>query len=40
MNIAFIINNILNEIKFKSKSILIKKKSEYPQEIKKNYKFH
>ena len=41
MNIAFVTNNILNELKFKSKPILIlEKKSKYPQEIKKNYKFH
>ena len=41
MNIAFTINNTLNKLKFKSKSILIFLKSEYPQEIKKkNYKFH
>ena len=36
------INNILNELRFKSKSILIlgRKKSDYPQEMKKNDKFH
>ena len=36
MNIAFATNNISNELKFKSKSILIlEKKSEYRQEVKK-----
>ena len=41
MNITFSMNNILNKLKFKSKLVLIlEKKSEYPQEIKKNDKFH
>ena len=36
MNITFVINNILNELKFKNKLVLIfLKKSEYLQEIKK-----
>ena len=41
MNIAFVTNNILNDLKFKSKSVLIlNKKSKYPQDIKQIYKFH
>ena len=39
MNIVFVTNNIFNELKFKSKSVLISEKIEYPQEIKKIISF-